>query len=228
MKSFNFLAWRNIQNPDTTPYRPGAKHTQGFGLRITDIGSPLHLGNDRGREPRDILAPFDGRFEWDMLTPAGVAGSILRLIPHNGQDSIELQVFHSVDGAYTDHIEGECKRGEKLPVQAGDLGLSVGIHTHTELVIRDNPLSRQQMRMEDMIWLYRSGSFNVGHIWSHCKRHGLDYEDVIKRTSTQISTWDISYMSTRYAVRDMLPEYRLPHWGEGKTLHVDTLWSMDI
>lgn len=210
--------WRDT----TAPYRPGAKHTQAFGLRINDIGSPLHPGNDRGKEPRDILAPFDGELVWNRV--AGVAGSVLQLIPSYARCYVEIQVFHTVpESEYVNHIKAHVHRGEALPVKAGDIGLSTGVHTHTEVVVKDGTEIT-----DEGVPIYVDGEFNEQFIRDHCKRYGLDFADVIKRATEQVKTWEIRYMSTHYAIRRGVPDYRTPHWGAGETIHVDPRWMFDI
>lgn len=225
---FDFFAWRKRMNPAETPYRPDARHTQGFGLRAYAIGSPIHLGNDRGKSPRTILAPFDCRYEWRMV-PDTDAGSVLQLVPDDGGGWIEMQVFHTVEvDPEIDSIECHAERGESLPVIAGDIGLSRGIHTHSELICRHDPEIIAQLHDDAEPWIYRGGQLHLEYIRAHCSRYHLDYEDTVERAQKQIREWGIEYVSTRYAVRSALPEYRLPHWGQGKTIHISTKWGLDI
>lgn len=226
--SFDFSEWRRDQDPANMPFRPGAKHTQSVGLRVIDIGSPLHFGNDRGTGDRRILMPFAGEYTWELLDPPGVAGSILRLIPDDARGNVEIQVFHTVGiTGYESKGTGRASRGEVIPVMAGDIGLSAGIHTHTELVVRYDDDLRDQLGLQGFL-IASSTSTNHKFIMSHCARHMMNYREIVEKINKQIETWDIKELTTIYGVRRSLPLYRLPHWGAYSTLHIDTKWALQI
>jgi hypothetical protein len=211
--------WITKQDPETMPFRPGVTQTQGFGLRVTDIGSPLHLGTDRGREPRQILMPFDGNIEW--AKDEGLWGSLLRITPADHNIKLELHIAHTVSNC--DTIEGFYHRGDVLPVIAGDLGLSAGIHTHLEVIVPYTVGNYEHYlpRAGHQIYSRKNGFFEP-YIETHCRGFGLDYTKTMDRAYTQVQTWGISKMYEGLAIRDGLPPYRRPSWGMGQVILLDS------
>ena len=220
---FDFFRWRDT----TVPYRPGSAHTQPFGIRTIEIGNPLHLGNDRGARPPEILSPFDGELEWSLL-PGTVAGSLLTIIPKNAINYVELQVMHAEARSSQITYHGRSvSRGEELPVIAGDVGLSTGPHTHTELVVRSSVDLLDRLR-EQSAPIYVDEIVNNAFLWNHCAEYGFDVVEWKQRITRQAVSWGITEMTDKYAVRTALPDYRIPHWGRGATIHINPQWALDI
>lgn len=218
------VAWLRENPPEQMPYWPGAKVTTPFGLRpqIPDGTSPLHLGVDRAGG-RAFLMPFDGCVFWRAV--GGVAGSVLSLIPHGME--MEIQVFHTEADAGVEKISTRLTRGELLPVEPGDIGVSYGVHTHTEVLF---PYDTELVK-----WLHAAaaqivnrGAIDIDYLIRHCRSNNLNAAKVRAATTQQIDEWGISEMTTRYAVRDSVPEYRRPEWGRGATVHVDSRWLLQI
>src|SRR5690606_36356497 len=102
------------------PFRPGAKYAgSNFGLRTVDhimtrTGrqelSLIHLGVDRGQEPRAIYMPFDGTATYYLLGEQTAFGSLLRIRPDAGIE-LEIHVAHTVyDTAPFFHV---LRRGQR-------------------------------------------------------------------------------------------------------------------
>lgn len=223
----DLTAWLADNPPAAMPYWPGAALTGAFGLRTSRAvldagGSPLHLGVDRAGGGQFTM-PFDGSVFWRPVD--GVAGSVLSLNPHGL--AMEIQVFHTVGDGHALEISERLHRGDPLPVTPGDLGLSLGVHTHTEVLMPyDDDLQA---------WLQTgSATLVIGHIINaaevvrHCAAQGLDDEMMLSRARAQVGTWRIREMTDRYAVREGVPEYRTPEWGSGPTIHVDSQWLLSI
>ena len=210
--------------PKEMPFRPGSPYTQFFGLRSTAIGSPIHLGVDRGREPRTILMPFDGKWIWNNI--GGDWGSILRIIPEDGT-KLEIQIAHTTQ--ITNLTEGKAKKGSVLPIQADEIGLSAGIHTHTEVLIPMTPGNYEWALDRAGCPLYsRTKGFLEPYIEQHCKTNGLDYIDVRNRAMDQVGRWSIASVYEHVAVRTALPNHRLPHWGSGAVILLDSKEFLQI
>lgn len=218
------LRWLEANPPADIPYWPGAKITTSFGLRlkIPPKTSPLHLGVDRAAG-REYCMPFDGSVFWRKT--GGVAGSVLSLVPH-GID-MEIQVFHTETDREVDHISARARKGDPLPVEPGDLGLSYGVHTHTEVLF---PYDTELLK-----WLHQGsmpivtyGGINHDYLIAHSRRNNLNAADTLAAVLKQVDEWGISEMTSRYAVRDGIPEYRRPVWGRGSTVHVDSMWLLQI
>ena len=206
----DFIEWQKRMDPDTCPFRQGATYTQCFGFRSDlSIGPPLHFGTDREAHDRKILSPFDSVFEWRKI-PDTVAGSVLQIVPLDGQGDVEIQVFHTVASGRDWQIDNNCDRGCELPFIAGDLGLSSDIHTHTELIFRFSEDLREQLR-------------------SLCNELEYEADDVVTaRIEQQKMEWGVMELRDHYVIRRGLPEYREPHWGDTATIHVDTKWALKI
>jgi hypothetical protein len=228
---FDFLKWCQDQNPITIPFRPGASYTTLFGLRndqsvLNAGGSPGHLGVDRGEHDRRILMPFDGFVFWKKT--GGVTGSLLQLIPRN-YEPVEIQIFHSVrsDGK-EDALNIPMKKGETLPIETSNIGLSLGKHTHTEVVI---PYSFElDSALKDMLptKYVQDDIFYTDNIKIHCHTYKLDYNLLRIGLEAQIDSWAIQTLTDIYAVRQELPRYRRPHWGRSATIHVDSRRFLQI
>lgn len=228
---FDFLQWCKDQNPDTIPFRPGAVYTTPFGLRtsqsvIDSGGSPGHLGVDRGSHDKRILMPFDGFVFWKMV--GGVAGSLLQIIPRN-YELVEIQVFHTVrtDKEIT-AFRGSFNKGDVLPIIAGDIGFSAGTHTHTELITEFSPALQAELINLDQTFYVKDQELNPGGIDIHVFRYRLNKKKVIETLDFQIDSWGIIDLSGVFAIRQELPLYRRPHWGRGKTIHVDSRRFLQI
>lgn len=205
------------------PFRPGAAYTGGFGLRTHALGSPGHLGVDRGSSPGAILHCFGGAWLWRPV--AGDWGSVLRLAPHDFH--IEVQIGHSV------YRGGEvgfgcAERGSVLPVVAGDLGLSSGVHTHTEVVLPYSAELRNSLAERCSVSYVTDEGVNREAVLRHCRSHGLDGDDVVKRLQEQVVSWGIRELWDHFAVRAGLPAHRRPEWCGGAVLLVDSRWTLQI
>jgi hypothetical protein len=226
----DFLAWCDEQDPDVIPYRPGARQTAAFGLRRTDIGSPAHLGTDRGASPAHIVMPFyTGQAEWQRLPESRPWGSFLRIHPA-ASTPVELHVGHTepTDTDSTSNWAGQYHRNERLPARAGDLGLSTGPHTHTELVVGFDEETLNQLRKYASVYIVENGSVNGRYVAEHCRRNGMVVDGVMDALEQQIDTWGIREMSDIHAVRMSLPHYRRPRWGDTAVILVDSHWALRI
>ena len=213
---------------DDYPFRPGAAYSgDSFGLRNQDrIGSIYHPGQDRSGKPSHIIMPFDGRIDWSIT--GSQWGSLLRIIPAGFPDA-EIQVAHTLryDGSRASH-RGSYKQGDELPVYASDIGLTDGSHTHTELIIKNTAKNYAYFRTDG--GLVYDGEKIRDHAWikAHCFAHKMDYQTVFQRLLMQISAWGISEIWHSFCVRDILPEYRNPQWGEGSVIIADTRRYLDL
>jgi hypothetical protein len=214
-------------NPvEDMPFYPGARCTGRVGFRssreVLEAGaSPIHLGVDRAGGD-GLVMPFEGWLHWEMV--GGVAGSVLRLTPLH--DEFQIQVFHTEADHGVTTIDRLMHRGEPLPVKPSDLGLSVGVHTHTELMFEcknDNVLwaTAGQHKIVDGRWL------NSHEARAHAEANDLIAEDFVISCRTQIGRWFITDLWEHAAIRSHVPQYRKPPWG-GPTLFVDSLWALQI
>ena len=208
------IDWINKHDPASIPYRPGTPRTgDRFGLRQHNIGSPVHLGDDRGASPPHIVMPFDGTLRWEMHD--GAWGSIARLIPSDA-DNIEIQIAHTVsDDGGNDLINEHYTRGETLPIIAGDIGLSHGVHTHTEFVIQYDDFNYHALaRNAELRASWTAGEPWINNRWirSHADNHGWDPDDLRDRVVKQMHDWRITDIRDGVCVRYSLPAYRDP-WG---------------
>ena len=225
----DLTAWLSDNPPADMPFWPGAKTTGRFGLRtlqmLMDAGaSPLHLGVDRANG-REFTMPFDGSLFW--ITAGDPAGSVLSLMPIGL--SMEVQVFHTAsrDGAHISEVSQRLHKGDRLPVVPSDLGLSLGVHTHTEVLF---PLD-ESLRA----WVHQGatpivtrGAVEVDYVAMHCREHRLNLNETLAGIHRQVDEWGIREMTDRYAIRDSVPQYRRPEWGSGPTMHVDSKWLLQI
>jgi len=233
----DLTTWLYANPPDAIPYWPGAAVTSPFGLRRTqkelDAGaSPAHLGTDRSRKNGHYKAPFDGRLSWRPVD--GVAGSLLAMRPHDLL--MEIQVFHTRAGAHTSEIDEAIFRGQDLPVRPSNLGLSVpvgsgdGTHTHTEVLLPHDDALEKWLGCNARI--ITDGVIDGGAVLDHCNECGLDFAQVMDGLHDQVAApplgWGLVTLTDRYAVRESVPDYRLPHWGRGATIHVDSMWLLQI
>lgn len=244
MSTFDLFQWIEDQDPDTMPFRPGVKHTQGFGLRdypetVRAGASPAHIGNDRGALPVDIYMPFDGSVFWKSV--GSVAGTLLQLIPR-GNVPVEIQIFHTRRRGKTDNgrgrtddtfhpYQGVLKRGERLEeIYTADHGMSAGSHTHTEFLV---PYSEELVQYLRTIAtpIYTDGKLNKKYFRDHAKKFGFTPADSVlyeRKFKKQVRTWTIEEVWDTFAVRNSVPEYRTPHWGKGKTIHLCTRTFLQI
>jgi hypothetical protein len=229
MTKDTFFSWIAKQDPDTMPFRPGVAHTQGFGIRnsmnpIRMGASPAHLGNDRGSYPTVLHMPFDGKVRWKQT--GGVAGSVLQLIPSD--IDAEIQVFHTrCDNIETQQYARIRKRGEQLTAVAGNIGLSTGVHTHTEFIVKYQKDVVEALR-ERSTQIYYNGIFNNDFIYNHCQQYNLKYSYIVNKLKEQVLTWNIEELWDTFAVRASLPAYRQPHWGKSRTVHLCTKTYLQI
>lgn len=205
----------------------GAKNTGGIGLRtdrrvLAAGASPIHLGVDHAGTVKPLRMPFDGMWKWEEV--GGVAGSLLRITPPIGsEERIEVQIFHTLG---KDQGWREAGAGDEIPVEPGDLGLSVGIHTHTELLQqfnRDEPLPAATL------YYVTEGIPRRGNVLMHCRRHMMKMATVWPLVEKQVAFWEIEHATDRWGVRRSLPAYRRPWFGDGWTLHrnIEELFRAD-
>ncbi len=172
---------------------------------------------------------FDGTIHWRLV--GGVAGSVLSENPEGVQ--MEIQVFHTEADTHVQEITEQLHKGDSLPVHPSNLGFSIrvgsgkGIHTHMILMF---PYDR-----ELHVWL-RAGAIPIitrgvidqDYVIEHCRKYRLNAATMIEKLSVQIDNWDLREMTDRYAIRGGVPPYRLPQWGRGSTIHVDSQWLLAI
>ncbi len=219
--------------PADMPYWPGARTTNRVDLRtsqqVLDMGgSPLHPGVDRARGTGAFTEPFDGRLQWRLL-PGSQIGSVLRCRPRGVQ--MELQVFHTAGPEDVTELEDRMRKGRPMPVTPSDLGLSHGSHLHSELLFPyDEELLAWLREGTENIARVESGlvSINTVYVTQHCDRWKLDEPMVLELILKQIKSWGIIEMTNRFMVRKWVGPDRIPYWGVGATIHVDTAWLLQI
>lgn len=221
--------WLKENSPKEMPFWPNAKCTGPFGLRssqeLLDLGAnPLHLGRDRAGSSAPLKMPFDGRLTWRRLHPDFAAGSLLQIRAHHVP--LEIQVMHTEAAPHVNEIVGSYLKGDVLPVHAGSLGLSTGIHTHLEVLM---PWSKDLWAWVDGRIAYVTNGLPVKReLKEFCRVNNLDSSSYISRVGDQALEWGIIRMTDRAAVRVSVPPYREPSFGNGKTIHVDSGWLLEI
>lgn len=227
--------WCDEQDPTTIPFRPRAAHTQGFGLRVSLIASPAHLGGDRGGVPSTVVMPWDeGTAEWTMLPSGRAWGSFLRIYPDSSPFGVEIHVGHTMasDGVHPMSWSGRYRRGETLPCYASTLGVGSGAHTHAELVVEYSRERVDELRAASSRWIVRRGLVSQDAVEDHCAGYGFDPDHWMDRLEVQSQLWGIEELTDVFAVRRgtalTFPEYRVPRWGRGPVLLVDPRWALQI
>jgi len=215
---------------DDYPFRPAAGYSgDSFGFRKqSSIGSPLHPGQDRSGNPDHIVMPFDGKLSWN-LKPGTAWGSCARIVP-DADVHCEIQIAHTIrhDRSRAAIHNYSYNQGDALPIVAGDIGLSAGAHTHTELVVENTAKHYAYFRTEGGL-IYADGAIqNDTIIRKHCFRYNLSYAHVIQRLLEQIHTWGISEIWEHFIIRNALPDYRTPHWGYGSVIIADTRRYLEL
>jgi hypothetical protein len=230
MKLRDLEMWLEDNPPTDMPFWPGAKYTGRMGLRtsreVLDAGaSPIHLGVDRAGGGR-FTCPFDARVTWKHV--GGAAGTLLQI--RAKEIPLEIQVFHTKGPKEMMSVDTDMRRGEGLPVMPSDLGLSVGVHTHTEVLIPYRNAQIYDWVRSGTSQFVSESSVNQKAIEAHCRKHDLHYQSVLQRALYQVKTWMIVEAADRYAVRQEVPSYRTPGWSSRSvpTLHVDSKWLLQI
>ena len=223
----DLTAWLGENPPESMPFWPDAKTTGGFGLRtlqmLLDAGaSPLHLGVDRAGG-REFVMPFDGSLFW--ITAGLPSGSVLSLVPVGL--SMEIQVFHTAAGPHMSEVSQRLHKGDRLPVRPSNLGLSLGVHTHTEVLFPLDDSLRTWVH-QGATPIVTRGAVVVEYVTAHCREHRLNFDETLSAIHRQVDGWGIREMTDRYAIRDNVPDYRRPEWGRGPTLHIDSQWLLHI
>ena len=219
--------WLRANPPSAMPFYPGAHCTGRLALRddrdvIQAGASPMHLGVDRTGGGR-LVMPFDGRVSWRKT--GGVAGTVLHLTPDG--IPMEIQVFHTQClNRHVDEYGTIARAGEVLDVIASDLGFALGTHTHTEVLFAYDPELLAWL-VHDVPQVVTNGVPDEEFIVGHCETHDLHTERFLGDVRQQIDTWAIRDFWPRAAVRRALPSYREAPW-IGKTIHVDSLWLLQI
>lgn len=215
------------KNPrQSNPFWPGAEHTEPFGLRRGMYwegagASPGHLGTDRAGAPGPLLATFDMDLDYKVI-PGSAAGSLTRFSSVDAD--VELQVFHAEADEYKkDHYN----KSEKTPVHPGNLGVSLGVHTHTEGVCKMTPGNYNYVVGFVGRWFVAGGEVVRRPIEDHCKVNGMDRERTIQALKEQIFRWSIKELSDVHYVRH-LPPYRAPAWRDSLVIGFDTKFFLDI
>ena len=210
------------------PYRPGAGRTgDRFGLRFGGIGSPYHPGDDRSGNPRRAVMCFDGTMTWKYLSADSAFGSITKMIPDNHKYT-ELQIAHMVrKDKKLEPLNYWLRQGEELPVIPGDIGLSDGIHTHTEWWIKYTDANYAFFKKQGVCIRDRN-SLNTAYIYDHCRKNNLDPASVTERLVNQFNSWGISEAWTTFCIRDFYPAERTPSWGRGAVIIADPMLYLDI
>ncbi len=227
-------AWLKINVPADMPYWPGGGFTNRVDIRSSQRvlemgGSPLHPGVDRGApQGREFIVPFDGWLEWKFLPETDI-GSILQLAAQGVQ--MELQVFHTdiPDGILRPlEYAGAVHRGEPMPMKPSNLGLSDGVHTHTEVVFPFDQELRDWFAEGAETIVGLDGKIDTRYVIAHCRRHGLNRDLVLRKIPTQVENWGCVEVTNRFMVRKWVGLDRIPVWGPGKTIHVDSKFLLDI
>ena len=230
----NLRRWLERNPPEDMPYWPGAATSGRVGIRksqkVLDRGaSPLHPGVDRydDGDAKEFTVPFDGDFSWTLLSEKSVAGSLLQIKAH-GVD-LELQVFHTEHaGPDVDRIGQHVKKGDPMPVDPGDRGLTLGVHPHTEVLTPyDEELRAWILESAETI-IGSNGNMHTVYVRDHCGKYGLDADQVMQKIWSQVRLWGILEMTTLYMIRNHTEPYRQPAWGAGKVMHIDSTWLLKI
>ncbi len=172
---------------------------------------------------------FDGTIHWRLV--GGVAGSVLSENPAGVQ--MEIQVFHTEADTHVQEITEQLHKGDPLPVHASNLGFSIrvgsgkGIHTHMVLMFPYDQELHAWLRAGATPIITR-GVIDHDYVIEHCRRYRLNPAIMINKLAVQIDDWDLQEMTDRYAIRGGVPAYRLPQWGRGSTIHVDSQWLLEI
>ncbi len=220
--------------PAGLPFWPGAAVTGAFGLRRTkkeleSKASPGHLAIDRARDGGGLQMSFDGDFRWRLV--GGVAGSVLSENPAGVQ--MEIQVFHTEADTHVQEITEQLFKGDPLPVRPSNLGFSIrvgagkGIHTHMVLMFPYDRELHAWLRSDTRPIITR-GAIDHDYVIEHCRKYRLNSATMTDKLYVQIDDWDLQEMTDRYAIRGGVPAYRLPQWGRGSTIHVDSQWLLQI
>lgn len=216
-----FNRWLLENSPKDMPFYPGAGYTEWFGLRrhrstIEAGASPAHLGVDRaGGDALEM--PFDGTLEWDLYQGSPL-GSLLRLTPDSY--NLQIQVFHTEAQSHVTEIAARYNKGDKLPVKPGSLGLSTGIHTHTEVMFPYTQTIRSRIvdtrLTEGEPYVVDGEPTDV--VQEHCVKYDLHYPTVRDMLKAQIDKWGITELAPHYAIRESV--WRAP-W-DGPVLFADS------
>ncbi len=209
------------------PYRPGAGRTgDRFGLRLDGFGSPYHPGDDRSGTPRRAVMCFDGTMTWQLL-PGSALGSLTKMIPDDSNET-ELQIAHMIrkDGEKKP-LNYWLRQGEELPVIPGDIGLTDGIHTHTEWWIKNTKENYDFFRKTG-VCLRDRNSLNTAYIFDHCRKYNLDPSKVSQGIIDQCNSWGLSEIWTTFCIRNYYPVERAPSWGRGAVIIADPMLYLDI
>lgn len=225
--------WIKTENPDSIPYRPNVPYTgDRFGLRGSNVGQPLHLGQDRGGNPNHILASFTGKLSWEYLGDDSAWGSIAHLTADSNPE-IELQIAHSIrkDGSI-EPININIEKGQELPIVAGNIGFSFGAHTHTELIIKHTAKNYAWLRHFGGLHINAEKSIDKEWLTQECSDKGLDYNDTYSRLFSQLGIWGIEEFWKYFAVRNsplFKKGYRKPlNWGANSVLIADSRFFLHI
>jgi len=221
--------WIEEQEPATLPYRPGAAFTgDDFGLRKDFFGSPIHPGTDRGGSPDVLQHPFGGAYLWKMLPRGYALGSLLRILPADPA-KIEVQVAHTYSSEKDDVDSGSCRKGAQLPgIHVGDIGLAKGLHTHTDVLIPATIDNVSWLREFDAQYIADGKIVDENFVASHCEKWGLSLRSFTVNMVKQISSWNISEAGRHYIVRDAVPAYRIPLFGKGPVIFLDSKYFLQI
>jgi hypothetical protein len=145
--------------------------------------------------------PFDGTLEWDLYHGSPL-GSLLRLTPDSYD--MQIQVFHTEAQGHVTEIAARYRKGDKLPVKPGALGLSTGIHTHTEVMFPYNETIRNRIVATRLTTgkLYVVDGEVTPVVQDHCVKYDLHYPTVRDMLKKQIDDWSIRELGRHYAIRE--------------------------
>jgi hypothetical protein len=219
--------WYKKLDISKLPYRPGAKQTgDRFGLRTDNEGSLFHPGDDRSGSPRLFVMLLTGQIHWKKL-PGSAFGSLLQIQP-DISDDFEIQVAHTVrtDGL-TSPLHKRYKQGQLLPVKTGTLGIAFGAHSHTECIIKYTHENYEFFAKQDT-QRARRDSIDKSWLREHCDTCRMDYAESERHIKNQIQNWGIREIWDSFCIREVLPEYRAPRWGQGPVIIVDPKRWFDI
>lgn len=231
MKLKDLERWLEDNPPKDMPFWPAARYTGRVGLRtsreVLDAGaSPIHLGVDRAGGGSRFLCPFDAWVEWKHVD--GAAGSLLTIT--SSHIDLELQVFHTRVTPDPKRVRLFLRKGQQLPAMPSDLGLSVGVHTHTEVVVPFKSKNLYEYVRGETPRFLAYEIVDEAYVKEHCETFDLHYPTVLEAMRHQVQTWNISEGTARYVIRQALPHYRIPKWSSGNkpTMHIDSKWLLQI
>jgi hypothetical protein len=159
---------------------------------------------------------FDGEIHHVILGPKTAWGTVTRFVPSDGFP-VEIHLAHAyLKKGFDAPYKGKFKRGDITPLVPGDMGLTLGVHTHTEGVAKFTDEDLSDMRMTGGDIIIQDSEPNLLHLRAHCKKYKLDEKSFLRAIDKQIAEWGITELGEHYAVRQFLGAGRNTSWRTGQ------------